>query len=96
MMISLSSRRRASEAVAGGQDSKMAVLVIVSARQEGNEAIEATRQHLAGDNTPKSRKSVDPVQNLKDPSMSFVFQAKNLKDPIISVAISDQVRRHAL
>ena len=42
------------------------------------------------------RKSVDPVQNLKDPSMSFVFQAKNLKDPIIFVAISDQVRRHAL
>ena len=42
------------------------------------------------------RKSVDPVQNLKDPSMSFVFQAKNLKDPIMSVAISDQVRRHDL
>jgi hypothetical protein len=93
MMITLSSRRRASEGVAGGQDSKMAVLVIVSARQEGNEAIEATRQHLAGEDTPKF---VDPVQNLKDPSMSFVFQAKNLKDPIISVAISDQVRRHAL
>ena len=42
------------------------------------------------------RKSVDLVQNLKDPSMSFVFQAKNLKDPIMSVAISDQVRRHDL
>ncbi len=39
----------------------MAVLVIVSARQEGNEAIEATRQHLAGDNTPKSHISVTKV-----------------------------------
>jgi hypothetical protein len=35
--------------------------LIVSARQEGNEASEATRQHLAGDNTPKSRIGVTKV-----------------------------------
>ena len=34
----------------------MVVEVIVSARQEGNEASETGRQHLAGDNTPKSRR----------------------------------------
>ena len=48
---------------------------------KGNEENEATRQHLPGDNTPESRMKI------------FVFQVKVLS---MSVAISVQVKRHAL